>query len=92
MKRTTGKSSRVALRKEYAFDYAKSKPNRFATQLKDTKVVVLQPDVAKVFKSAESVNDLLRSAIAATGGAKPARQRLTAQSSGRSPANAGSRR
>lgn len=67
MKRTSTKTARADLRDGYVFDYSKSKPNRFAAQLKDTKVVVLQPDVAKVFRSSEAVNDLLRSAIAATG-------------------------
>lgn len=67
MKRTSTKTGRANLRDEYAFDYSKSRPNRFAAQLKDTKVVVLQPDVARVFRSSEAVNDLLRSAITATG-------------------------
>ena len=77
MKRTSTKSDRTDLRDEYVFDYSESKPNRFAAQLKDTKVVVLQPDVARVFRSSEAVNDLLRSAIAATcsgsGKQRPAR-------------------
>jgi len=77
MKSTSSKRSRDALRNEYALDYSKSKPNRFAAKLKDTTVVVLQPDVAKVFQSAEAVNNLLRSAIAATGVGK---QRLTSRS------------
>ena len=55
------------LRKEYELDYAKSKPNRFASRLAGTTLVVLQPDVAEVFQSSQAVNDLLRSAIAATG-------------------------
>lgn len=67
MKSTSSKRSRPELRSEYVLDYSKSKPNRFATKLKDTTVIVLQPDVAKVFHSAEAVNDLLRSAIVATG-------------------------
>ncbi|MGH8116629.1 MAG: hypothetical protein ACREPJ_04875 [Rhodanobacteraceae bacterium] len=62
------------LREEYALDYAESKPNRFAAKLKDTTVVVLQPDVAEVFRSAKDVNDLLRSAIAATGAHSPKRR------------------
>jgi len=32
---------------------------------RDTVVVVLEPDVARVFKTSESVNELLRSIIAA---------------------------
>lgn len=67
MKSTSSKRSRDELRSEYALDYAKSKSNRFAAKLKDTTVIVLQPDVAKVFHSAKAVNDLLRSAIVTTG-------------------------
>ena len=54
------------LRAEYAFDYAKSRPNRFAPRMGGTVVaVVLEPDVAAVFDTSESVNRLLRSVIAA---------------------------
>ena len=54
------------MRAEYSLDYSKAKPNRFASKLADTSVVVLQPDVAAVFKSSEAVNEFLRSAILAT--------------------------
>jgi len=74
------------LRSEYAFDYSKSKPSRFAAKLKGTTAVVLQPDVAKVFQSAEAVNDLLRSAIAATGAS--AKPRSKTRSSGRAKGRA----
>jgi hypothetical protein len=54
------------MRREYRFDYKKAKPNRFAEQMgTGTIAVVLDPDVAAVFKSSESVNALLRSVIAA---------------------------
>jgi hypothetical protein len=54
------------MRREYHFNYKKAKPNRFARQLgRRTIAVVLEPDVAAVFKSSESVNALLRSVIAA---------------------------
>jgi len=54
------------LRPEYRFDYSKSQPNRFAAKMsKGTVAVVLEPDVAKIFKSSEVVNALLRSIIAA---------------------------
>ena len=54
------------LRSEYRFDYSKSKPNRFAAKMsKGTVAVVLEPDVAKIFRSSEVVNALLRSIIAA---------------------------
>jgi uncharacterized DUF497 family protein len=54
------------MRREYRFDYRKSRPNRFATLMKQgTIAVVLDPDVASVFQSPESVNSLLRSVITA---------------------------
>jgi hypothetical protein len=54
------------MRKEYRFDYRRAKPNRFAEKMSDGAVVViLEPDVAAVFKSSEAVNALLRSVIAA---------------------------
>ncbi len=54
------------MRREYHFDYKKAKPNRFAGQMgRGTIAIVLEPDVAAVFKSSESVNALLRSVIAA---------------------------
>lgn len=53
-----------AMRSEYRFDYRKAKPNRFASEMtRETVAVVLDPDVAAVFNSAESVNDFLRSVI-----------------------------
>lgn len=54
------------LRVEYRFDYAQSRANRFATRMDGpTVAVVLEPDVARVFGSAEVVNQLLRSIISA---------------------------
>ena len=54
------------MRREYRFDYRKARPNRFASLRKGGSVaVVLDPDVASVFRSPESVNYLLRSVIAA---------------------------
>ena len=54
------------LRAEYRFDYGKARPNRFAAQMQDgTLAVVLDPDVASVFQTSESVNSLLRSIILA---------------------------
>jgi hypothetical protein len=49
---------------EYRFDYAKSKPNRFATQAaRSDLTVVLDRDVAEVFTTPESVNRALRALI-----------------------------
>ena len=54
------------MRSEYNFDFSKSRPNRFAARMNaSTIAVVLDPDVAAVFKSSKSVNTLLRSVIAA---------------------------
>ena len=51
---------------EYRFDYRKARPNRFAAKMEgDTVAVVLDPDVASVFSTSESVNSLLRSVISA---------------------------
>ena len=68
--KTTPRNARKAgasdLRSEYAFDYSKAKPNRFASQFRGGGVaVVLEPDVASVFGSSTAVNALLRSVIAA---------------------------
>ena len=49
---------------EYAFDYSKARPNRFAEQLgEDRVIVVLDPDIAEVFTTSESVNTVLRALI-----------------------------
>jgi hypothetical protein len=54
------------MRAEYPFDYAKAKPNRFASRMeKGAVAVILDPDVASVFRSSDAVNTFLRSVIAA---------------------------
>jgi hypothetical protein len=68
MKKTSSRrgSKQGEMRREYRFDYRKSRPNRFAPLMKGgTVAVVLDPDVASVFRSPESVNSLLRSVITA---------------------------
>jgi hypothetical protein len=51
---------------EYRFDYRKAKPNRFAARMKDEPLIVLiEPDIAKVFTSSEQVNKALRALISA---------------------------
>ena len=51
---------------EYKFDYEKAKPNRFASRMQEAPmVVVLDPDVAKIFTSGEEVNKALRALISA---------------------------
>jgi hypothetical protein len=62
----TGTKRESGLQAEYRFDYAKSKPNRFAARIQPGAVaVLLDPDVARVFKSAETVNGVLRAVAAA---------------------------
>lgn len=54
------------MRPEYDFDYAKARPNRFAGRIaKDQTVVLLDPELSKVFSDSESVNIALRAIIAA---------------------------
>lgn len=70
------KSSRDELLSEYRFDYSKAKPNRFAALMPGSTIaVVLEPDVAAVFKSAKTVNALLRSVISAKQQSKSKRNR-----------------
>ena len=64
MKKTSEARKNNELRSEYKFDYAKAKPNRFASRTRlQGLAVLLDPDVARVFKSAESVNKALRALI-----------------------------
>lgn len=69
MKKTSSRSRKPqakGLRAEYAFNYSRSRANRFASRLgPHTVAVVLEPDVAEVFDSSRAVNKLLRSVIAA---------------------------
>ncbi len=52
------------MRAEYNFDYRKARPNRFAERVyKDHRVVILDPDISKVFPTAKSVNTVLRALI-----------------------------
>jgi len=58
--------TQAGLAREYRFDYGKSKANRFAGEVgKDAVVVVLDADVAEVFRDPKRVNSLLRATIAA---------------------------
>lgn len=52
------------MRSEYRFDYRTARPNRFAGRGKgEHLVVVLDPDIAQVFTTPESVNTVLRALI-----------------------------
>lgn len=54
---------------QYRFDYSKAKANRFARRMKkDAVAVLLDPDVATVFRTSEEVNSFLRSVIATLPG------------------------
>ena len=67
-RRTRSRSGvdRDEARREYRFDYKTARPNRFAERFQTGAVaVVLDPDVASVFGSSDTVNKLLRSVIAA---------------------------
>jgi hypothetical protein len=69
MKKTQAAKSRKSsgeMRREYKFDYGEAKPNRFAARADQPRtVVVLDPDIAEVFNTPESVNEILRALIAA---------------------------
>lgn len=61
--RTKPKSA-GGMRTEYSFDYRKARPNRFAGRADgDRLVVVLDPDIARVFTTPRSVNAVLRALI-----------------------------
>jgi hypothetical protein len=52
------------LRPEYRFDYKQAKSNRFSgRRSRHQVVVVLDPDVAEVFSTPESVNTALRAML-----------------------------
>lgn len=52
------------LQPEYRFDYRRAKPNRFAARYRSgSRVVVLDPDIARVFTTPESVNAVLRALL-----------------------------
>jgi hypothetical protein len=58
MKKTLGSKSRRKrsddIQPEYDLDYSKAKPNRFAGRIaKDRLVVLLDPEVSKVFTNSE---------------------------------------
>ena len=75
--RKTG-SSGDELKAEYRLDYRKAKPNRFAALIpEDTVAVILDPDVAAVFNSSETINSLLRSVIAAVPDTRVPKRGLT---------------
>ena len=68
------------MRPEYDFDYSKARPNPYAARLKGHSVaVLLAPDVAPSFPTADSVNDILRAVIKAVPRPRRRPARLKAQ-------------
>ncbi len=57
---------------EYRLDYAKARSNRFASAAAEGLVVVLDEDIARVFKTPESVKAVLRALIATMPTERPA--------------------
>ncbi len=53
------------LRTEYDFDYSKASKGKYYKRLlsEGSNVVVLEPDIAKVFRDSASVNETLRSLL-----------------------------
>jgi len=69
------------MRAEYEFDYSKAVRGKYYRRLlkEGANVVVLDPDVAKAFRSSAAVNEALRSLLRMS----EATRRLTSRSSGR---------
>jgi hypothetical protein len=82
MKKTSSKTPpgvREEMRQEYDFDYRKAKPNRFAGQQNQGRIVVtLDPDVSEVFQTPDSVNRVLRALIEAMPPSKSKRKKASA--------------
>jgi len=76
-----GKKSIDELRPEYNFDYSKAIRGKYYKRILEegANVVMLEPDVAKVFVNSAAVNDALRSLLDLT----KTTRRLTKNSSGR---------
>jgi hypothetical protein len=69
------------MRAEYEFDYSKAVRGKYYRRLlkEGANVVVLEPDVARAFRSSEAVNDALRSLL----NVSEVTRRLTSRSSRR---------
>jgi hypothetical protein len=69
------------MRAEYDFDYSKAVRGKYYRRLlkEGANVVVLEPDVARAFRSSAAVNEALRSLLRVS----EATRRLTSRSSGR---------
>ena len=76
-----GQVQRDEMRQEYDFDYSTAVRGKYYRRLlkEGANVVVLEPDVAKAFRSSAAVNEALRSLLKMSA----ATQRLTSRSSER---------
>jgi hypothetical protein len=85
--KSKGIASSDDMRVEYDFDYSKAVRGKYHRRLlkEGANVVVLDPDVAKAFRSSAAVNEALRSLLRMS----EATRRLTSRSGGRA---AGARR
>lgn len=74
-------TARNGMRREYDFDYSTAVRGKYDRRLmkEGTNIVVLEPDVARVFRSSAAVNDALRSLLQVS----EVTRRLTRRSSGR---------
>ena len=75
------KNSDDELRSEYDFDYSKAVRGKYCKRILEegANIVMLEPDVAKVFADSAAVNDALRSVLEITDSTN----RLTKQSNRR---------
>ena len=73
------------LRSEYDFDYSKAVRGKYYRRLlkEGANVVVLEPDVAKAFRSSKAVNAALRSLLEVSESTR----RLTRRAARRAPAS-----
>ena len=79
--RAKGQAGEVEMRAEYDFDYSTAVRGKYYRRLikEGANVVVLEPDVAKAFRSSAAVNDALRSLLKVS----EVTRRLTTRSSRR---------
>ncbi len=79
--RAKGQAKEVEMRAEYDFDYSTAVRGKYYRRLikEGANVVVLEPDVAKAFRSSAAVNDALRSLLKVSEDTR----RLTTRSSRR---------
>ncbi len=79
--RAKGQAEEVEMRAEYDFDYSMAVRGKYYRRLikEGANVVVLEPDVAKAFRSSAAVNDALRSLLKVS----EVTRRLTTRSSRR---------